>query len=192
MSRRPLGCLFEIVETLVLTLVIFLVIQNFVAQPYRVQQNSMEHTLEPNQYVLVDKLSPRFDDYKRGDIIVFEPPDSWTTEDGTPFIKRVIGVGGDVVEIKDGRVVINGTPIEEPYIFERQPTDATGPASTFQVPRGELFVMGDHRGSSADSRVFGPIPRERVIGRAWLRYWPFDTFGVLPTPTHPELRSTTP
>ncbi len=74
MSRRPLGCLFEIVETLVLTLLIFLVIQNFVAQPYRVQQQSMEHTLEPEQYVLVDKLTPHFGPYNRGDIVVFNPP----------------------------------------------------------------------------------------------------------------------
>jgi signal peptidase I len=85
-SQRPaLGCLFEIVETLVLTLIIFLVIQNFIAQPYKVQQQSMERTLEPEQYVLVDKLTPRFDTYKRGDIVVFEPPEEWG-EDGTPFI----------------------------------------------------------------------------------------------------------
>ena len=77
-TRRPaLGCLFEIVETLVLTLIIFWVIQTFVAQPYRVQQQSMEQTLEPDQYVLVDKLTPRFDAYKRGDIVVFNPPANW-------------------------------------------------------------------------------------------------------------------
>ena len=75
-TRRPIfGCLFEIVETLVLTLIIFFVIQTFIAQPYKVQQQSMEHTLEPDQYVLVDKLTPRFDTYKRGDIVVFTPPD---------------------------------------------------------------------------------------------------------------------
>ena len=73
-TRRPLGCLFEIVETLVLTLIIFFVIQTFVAQPYRVEQMSMENTLQPDQYVLVDKLTPRFDPYSRGDIVVFQPP----------------------------------------------------------------------------------------------------------------------
>jgi signal peptidase I len=73
-TRRPLGCLFEIVETLVLTLIIFFVIQTFVAQPYQIRQQSMETTLEPDQYVLVDKLTPRFDTYKRGDIVVFNPP----------------------------------------------------------------------------------------------------------------------
>lgn len=192
MSRRPLGCAFEIVETLVLTLVIFLVIQNFVAQPYRVQQQSMERTLEPDQYVLVDKLSPRFDDYKRGDIVVFDPPPQWAQgEPGTPFIKRIIGVGGDTIEIKDSRVYVNGVPLEEPYIFDGQPTTATDQARWI-VPAGEYFVMGDHRENSADSRIFGPIPRTAVIGRAWLRYWPINTFGVLPTPVHPELATASP
>jgi signal peptidase I len=195
-SQRPaLGCLFEIVETLVLTLIIFLVIQNFVAQPYQVKQQSMERTLEPEQYVLVDKLSPRWDSYKIGDIIVFTPPGTWAQDDGTPFIKRVIGIGGDTVEVRgDGFVYVNGTKLAEPYVYEvagePQPTTAT--QERWRVPAGELFVMGDHRGSSADSRVFGPIPVGNVIGRAWLRYWPFDTFGVLQTPRHPELQTSAP
>ena len=195
-SQRPaLGCLFEIVETLVLTLIIFLVIQNFVAQPYKVQQQSMERTLEPEQYVLVDKLTPRFDQYKRGDIVVFHPPADWG-EDDTPFIKRVIGEGGDTVEIRDGDVLINGTVIEEAYVYEDdvtgepQETTASLDQSTWTVPDGELFLMGDHRSNSADSRTFGPVEVEQIIGRAWLRYWPIDTFGILPTPTYPELAST--
>ena len=131
MSKRPaLGCLFEIVETLVLTLIIFFVIQNFVAQPYKVQKQSMEQTLEPDQYVLVDKLTPRLDGYKRGDIVVFKPPADWGQFDDTPYIKRVIGVGGDTVEIRDdGLVYINGTALTEPYIYKEadgtpQPTTA--------------------------------------------------------------------
>jgi signal peptidase I len=102
-QRRPLGCLFEIVETQVLTLVIFLVIQTFIAQPYRVEQQSMERTLEPDQYVLLDKLTPRFDAYKRGDIVVFNPPADWVQAAGTPFIKRVIGVGGDFPSLNGSR-----------------------------------------------------------------------------------------
>jgi signal peptidase I len=198
-SQRPaLGCLFEIVETLVLTLIIFLVIQNFIAQPYKVQQQSMERTLEPEQYVLVDKLTPRFDTYKRGDIVVFEPPEEWG-EDGTPFIKRVIGEGGDTVEIRDdGIVYVNDVALEEPYVFADEPggppqaTTAPVDQATWTVPDDELFLMGDHRSNSADSRTFGPVPVENIIGRAWLRYWPIDTFGILETPTYPDLAPTTP
>jgi signal peptidase I len=192
------GCLVEVVETLVLTLVIFLVIQNFVAQPYKVQQQSMEHTLEPDQYVLVDKLTPHFGPYNRGEIIVFKPPANWASPtDDTPFIKRVIGIGGDTVEIKDdGFVYVNGTKLVEPYLFsvsgQAQPTTATAGQTVWHVPDGELFVMGDHREASADSRAFGTVPVSSVIGRAWLRYWPFNTFGILQNPGHPELSSPAP
>jgi len=192
-SKRPaLGCLFEIVETLALTLIIFFVIQNFVAQPYKVQMQSMERTLEPDQYVLVDKLTPRWDGYKRGDIVVFKPPADWGPFDDTPYIKRVIAVGGDTFEIRDdGLVYINGIALTEPYIYKEadgtpQPTTASD-QSTWVIPEGELFLMGDHRSNSTDSRAHGPVPVENVVGRAWLRYWPLDTFGVLPTPTYPTL-----
>ena len=187
-SQRPqLGCLLEIVETLALTLIIFVVIQNFIAQPYKVQQSSMERTLMQEQYVLVDKLTPRFDAYKRGDIVVFTPPEDWVGADKTPFIKRVIGVGGDTVEIHDGGVYINDERLDEPYIYTEsdgsvQTTDAA--QERWVIPADDLFLMGDHRQDSADSRAFGPVPANQVIGRAWLRYWPFDTFGVLATPTY--------
>jgi signal peptidase I len=198
-TQRPvLGCLLEIVETLVLTLIIFFVIQSFVAQPYKVQQQSMERTLEPEQYVLVDKLTPRFDTYKRGDIVVFTPPEEWG-EGGTPFIKRVIGESGDTVDIRDdGLVYINDEVLEEPYVFtdaetgEPQPTTVAGDQASWTIPDGELFLMGDHRSNSADSRTFGPVEVDAVIGRAWLRYWPFDTFGVLSTPAYPEPTASTP
>ena len=200
MSGRPaLGCLLEIVETLVLTLVIFFVIQTFVAQPYQVKQMSMETTLEPGQYVLVDKLTPRFDTYKRGDIVVFHPPADWVQSEDTPFIKRVIGVGGDTIEVRDdGKVYVNGTAIDEPYLFasvkggKPDPTPADPDQNSWTIPEGELFVMGDHRADSADSRAFGTVPVENVIGRAWLRYWPVDTFGILSTPTYPELAPSAP
>ena len=180
-----------------LTLVIFFVIQNFIAQPYQVQQNSMERTLEPGQYVLVDKLTPRFDPYKRGDIIVFTPPQTWES-DSTPFIKRVIGLPGDRVEIRDdGLVYINGTALEEPYTYKNaagvnEPTTASSDQSSWVIPAGQLFVMGDHRQKSADSRVFGPIAETSVIGRAFVRYWPISTIGILPTPVYPGLGAPAP
>jgi len=193
MTQRPaLGCLFEVVETLVLTVLIFLGIQTFVAQPYKVQQSSMETTLMPDEYVLVDKLSPRWAPYARGDIVVFDPPETWSSGGGVPFIKRIIGLPGDRVELRDGKVFVNDIALVERYIFiengEPQTTDPiAGGASEWLVPEGELLVMGDHRQDSADSRSFGPIEIRHVIGRAWLRYWPIDTFGVLPKLPHPEL-----
>jgi len=190
-SQRPaLGCLFEVVETLVLTVIIFLGIQTFVAQPYKVQQGSMENTLQPEQYVLVDKLTPRWANYSRGDIVVFDPPESWSAGGaGVPFIKRVIGLPGDRVELQGGNVYVNGVELDEPYIFEDngipQTTEPSiGGQSEWLVPTGDLLVMGDHRQDSADSRTFGPIEMAHVIGRAWLRYWPFDVFGILPTPSY--------
>ena len=172
MSPRWRGCFLEILETIVLTLLIYFVVQNFVAQPYQILQVSMEHTLEPGQYVLVDKLSPHFSDYKRGDVIVFEPP-AGIQEDGQniPFIKRVVAVGGDTVEVKDGTVWVNGAKLSEPYVFEGQSTDPITGQTVWKVPTGYLFVMGDHRQESQDSRAFGPIAKSTVIGRAWVRYW---------------------
>ena len=180
-SKRPLGCLFEVVETLVLTIIIFLVIQNFVVQPYRIEQMSMEQTLEPGQYVLIDKLSPRWSDYARGDVVVFWPPDA---AHDVPFIKRVIGLPGDRVELKDGLVYVNGVKLDEPYVYEG-PTEASVLGDVIVVPEGSYFAMGDHRSDSTDSRVFGFISRDDIIGRALVRYWPIDTFTVLHTPSYP-------
>jgi signal peptidase I len=189
-KRRALGCLFEVVETLVLTLVIFLGVQAFVAQPYKVQMGSMETTLMPDQYVLVDKLTPRWTPYARGNIVVLNPPPSSGVGQGAPFIKRVIGLPGERLELRGGLVYINGVALDEPYIYAdngvRQTSESSvGGPSTWVIPPGQLFVMGDHRQASEDSRVFGPIEISHVIGRAWLRYWPLGTFGMLPSPSYP-------
>ena len=184
--RRRGGIAVELVETVVLTLVIFFVVQNFVAQPFQVQQDSMDRTFAPGDYVLVDRLSPLWSPYAPGQVIVFRAPAS--TDLREPLIKRVIGVGGDTVEIRDGQVFVNGIARDEPYLFKdaagvAQPTDA-GDQSRWVVPQGELFVMGDHRQVSEDSRVFGPIPVSSVIGRSIVRYWPLSEFGIIATPSY--------
>lgn len=191
MSTRWRGCLLEILETVVLTVVIFFAFQHFVAQPYQIEQVSMEDTVQPGQYVLVDKLSPLWSDYKRGDVIVFDPPAG--VSEGTqniPFIKRVIGLAGDVVEVKDDAVYVNGVKLDEPYVYEGQPTTPLTDVSRWVVPPGEYFVLGDHREQSQDSRVFGPIPRSSVIGRAWLRYWPADTIGLIGSASYSNVPQT--
>lgn len=195
-NRRALGCLLEIVETVVLTLVLFWVIQSFVAQPFQVRQFSMQNTIQDGQFVLVDRLTPRFDPYHRGDIIVFTPPANAESPNGEPFIKRVIGIAGDKIQIRGGKVLVNGVVLDEPYLYSvdgtAQATQADNGPDTWTVGPGQLFVMGDHRQRSSDSRSFGPIDVSEVIGRAWIRYWPIEDIGVLPTASHPELASPSP
>jgi signal peptidase I len=203
-SRRALGCAFEIVETLVLTLLIYLVIHNFVAQPFEVQQSSMSPTIVNGEYILIDKLTPRFNGYEYGDVVVFNPPSGSGLEtQGIPFIKRIIGMPGDTVSLENGRVFVtrqNASPvrIEEPYVV----TDADGSPSATTCPRDdcpltwivgedEYFVMGDNRPSSQDSRVFGPIDQETILGRAWLRYFPLERIGLIERPAYPALATET-
>lgn len=186
--RGAYACAVEVVETVVLTLVIFLVIQNFVAQPFQVQQHSMEQTFVEGDYVLVDRLTALWSPYAHGQVVVFQPPSNWTSRK-EPFIKRVIGVAGDTVEVRgDGLVYVNGTVLDEPYLFRNaaglaEPTEGSD-QTRWVVPAGELFVMGDHRQVSSDSRVFGSIPVSSVIGRGVVRYWPLSSIWIVETPTY--------
>ena len=199
--RRGLGCALDIVETLVLTLVIYLLIHNFIAQPFEVEQNSMVPTILEGEYVLIDKVSPRFSDYKRGDIVVFNPPSGYS-EGGVPFIKRVIGIPGDRVRLDNGRVYVTpaggaAVRLDEPYINtdingRPEPTiprDAEG-TTQWMVAAGSYFVMGDNRTVSQDSRTFGPITRDLIIGRAWLRYFPLNRIGLVRRPAYAGLEGT--
>jgi signal peptidase I len=196
-ARRTLGCLLEIVETLVLTLVIYLLIHNFIAQPFEVEQESMVPTIVEHEYILIDKISPRFSDYDRGDIVVFQPPPGYE-QGGVPFIKRVIGLPGDKVSLENGRVFVtppcgSAVPLDEPYVITvdghtapTQPRDADGTAD-WTVPPGKYFVLGDNRPESQDSRFFGPITRDSIVGRAWLRYFPLDRVAIMAKPIYQGL-----
>jgi signal peptidase I len=190
---KAADAIIEIVTTVGLAVVLYLVITTFVVQTFRVEQQSMLTTLQPGQHLLIDKITPRVDDYSRGDIIVFHPNGD---RDQTPFIKRVIGLGGEHVEIRDGAVWIDGTRLEEddytyvnPRTGENEPTLPDGGQSTWDVPVGSLFVLGDHRQESTDSRFesVGFVDVDDVVGRAWLRFFPVDGLGILQTPTYPEL-----
>jgi signal peptidase I len=189
--RRPFGFLLQIVQTLVLTIVVYAALQAFVAQPYRVVQGSMRDTLQEGQSILIDKLTPRFDPYRRGDIVVFRPPATAAEADDTPYIKRVIGIPEDRLVIRDGRVWVNGSPLDESeYVYAGEPTYAFDQRLTsWEVPADSLFVLGDHRTNSSDSRTarIGFIPVEDVLGRAFLRYWPIGSLALLDTPEYPQL-----
>lgn len=170
-ARSPLKSLLrEIVETIFLTLVIYAVV-NFATGRFRVEGTSMEPSIHPSQYVLVDKISYMLGSPRRGDVIVFNYPLA-TDRD---FIKRIIGLPGETVSIADGVVRVNGQPLTEPYIAA--PPVAGG---QWTLRPNQYFVMGDNRNSSSDSRTWGPLDRKYLIGRAALVYWPPTNWGLVP------------
>jgi len=162
----------EIVETIALTLLIFLVIR-FAIQSYRVDGISMQPGLKSDEYVLVNKMAYLFHAPERGDVIVFHFPLD-TTRD---FIKRVIGIPGDTVAITDTTVRVNGVLLNEPYISAR----ANPIGKTWIIPLNEYFVMGDNRQFSDDSRDWGTVPKDYIIGKAVMVYWPLNNWQFINT-----------
>jgi signal peptidase I len=164
----------EIVETLLLTLLIFWLV-NTATGRFRIEGSSMMPTMQEGQYVLINKLAYYLDDPARGDIIVLQYP----RDPSRDFIKRVIGVPGDRIEIRDRTVFVNDIPLTEPYVNET-------PAYTgsWLVPDGEFFVLGDNRNYSSDSHSWGFVPRHEVVGRGWVVYWPVSS--MQPVPHHPH------
>jgi signal peptidase I len=158
---------------------IALLVEAFLIQAFWIPSPSMEPTLDVGDRVLVNKLSYKFHDVHRGDVVVFErPPGASTGEDGEikDLIKRVIAIGGDTIEAREGDVYVNGEPVDENYLEPGTPTDNLPPT---KIPAGHVFVMGDNRTNSEDSRVFGPIDEDAIVGRAFIRVLPITDIGWL-------------
>jgi signal peptidase I len=163
--------ILEIVQALALAVVISVVLNLFVVQVTEVRQRSMEPTLEQNDRVLVSKVDYRLGSPQRGDIIVFNPP----IPDATiPYVKRVIAVGGETVDLRNGNVFVNGQQVDFLQAHGTSQPQAPQIVYPFTVPEGQIFVMGDNRTFSSDSRTFGPVPVGNIIGKVILRFWPFD------------------
>lgn len=166
----------ENLQILVIALALAILIRGWVAEPRVIPSDSMVPTLLAGDRLVVEKVSYRLHPPQTGDIVVFEPPPVLRTLGYRPdqaFIKRVIGRAGQVIQVKAGQVYVDGNPLVENYIAE--PPDYTwGPAI---VPAHHLFVMGDNRNNSNDSHVWGFLPEANVIGRAWLRFWPWQRWG---------------
>lgn len=186
-ARAQLRTLVEWVLVAVCALALALLIRTFLLQAYYIPSSSMEETLHQNDRVLVNKLSYRFSDVGRGDVIVFAKPDDAPGQIND-FIKRVIALPGETISFVDGRVLIDGVPQSEPYVGNNRtyingwPMDcADDPPSVDRclVPEGTVFVMGDNREGSTDSRVFGPIDIDSIVGRAFIKLWPLGSFGFL-------------
>ncbi len=166
--------LIDIIQTLVISLVLFAAI-NFISARIRVESVSMKETLLPGDFVLVNRLAYHIlkietGEIGRGDVIVFQPP----FEAQEPYVKRVIGLPSEVVSIKNGNVYVDDIPVQEPYIKADFSTQGS-----WEIPEGEIFVMGDNRNNSSDSRSWGTVPIENIIGKALFVYWPMDQWGAL-------------
>ncbi len=162
----------ELIETVVLSLIIFLLIRQ-VVQNYRIENHSMEPNFVEGQFVLVSKLAYRLGQPERGDVLVFHNPGN-TSED---YIKRIIGLPGDTLEVQNATVYVNGQALVED--FPHNPISPGDYMPPVVVGDNQLFVMGDNRPNSSDSRVFGPISQDLVVGQAWLRIWPLNKFGFV-------------
>jgi signal peptidase I len=166
----------ELVKTLALSAILALGIRQFVAEARYIPSGSMLPTLQINDRLIVDKVSYYLKKPERGDIVVFDPTKALQQQNyHDAFIKRVIGVPGDKVEVRGGKVYVNTKALTENYIQE-QPRYNFGPVT---VPPNEYLVLGDNRNNSYDSHYWGFVPREKIIGKAVLRFWPLDRVGGL-------------
>ncbi len=187
-ARRPRlqqsGLLREIVETVILIGLVYTLV-NLATVRFYIEGPSMQPNFHADQFLIVSRLHYLLGSPQRGEIIVFDPPGDDNTPNNPLLIKRVIGTPGDVIEIHDGQVSVNGVDLYEPYIFEPC-TTSTCNDSRWELGANEYFMMGDNRNNSRDSRAFGPIVRERIIGEAIIRYWPPTDIGIVTRYHFPE------
>ncbi len=195
-DEKGLSFWAELPILIVIALILAVIVKTFLFQAFYIPSGSMEDTLQINDRVMVNKLSYRFGEIKRGQIIVFDPADGPDNDESLPakvvrnvlesiglatpesdLIKRVIGLPGETLEIKNNRVLINGERLDEPYLPENTRMRNFGPVT---IPEGEYFVMGDNRNSSQDSRFgLGTIPEDDIIGRAFIIMWPPSNWSGL-------------
>ncbi|MBU1348865.1 signal peptidase I [Patescibacteria group bacterium] len=182
-SKVVLGFLFELIQVAAISLAIIIPVRYFLVQPFYVKGASMEPNFFDHEYLIIDELSYRFRNPDRGEIVVFRYPN----DPKQFFIKRVIGLPGETVEISNGNVRIfnddkpNGFLLPEQEYLDQEYTAAT---RTVTLKTNEYFVMGDNRVSSLDSRYFGPIERDDIVGRVWLRGWPLDRWKSFESPSY--------
>lgn len=171
-KRSPaLSFTLEVLQTVVMALILYFLIDQVLGR-VRVENISMLPTLQPGEFILVNKLAYRLGDYHRGDIVIFHYP----RDPHEDYIKRIMGLPGDVVSVSQGEVKVNGLALDEPYISA--PPTYNG---EWVVPEGQIFVLGDNRNQSSDSHSWGFVPDANVVGRALVVYWPLDDFQILNT-----------
>ncbi len=177
------GFFLELTETVVIGLSLFLVVYLFFMQPHQVNGQSMVPNFQSGDYVLTDKVSYRFGEPQRGDVIVFHAPPAAQCPTGTgcDFIKRIIGLPGETISVENGKIYVNGEELDETYLPESYVTEAGAYTQNKNVTlqAKEYFAVGDNRPHSSDSRSWGPIKESEIVGRAFFRYWPAPKVGLV-------------
>jgi signal peptidase I len=181
---KRLGTFFlDILEVIVFAVGIFFFIYLLIMRPHKISGQSMMPNFQDGEYLLTEKVTYYTRNPQRGDVVVFMPPVSNTDE----FIKRVIGLPGEKIMVRDGHVYINNKLLKEPYIKDDVVTSGgtfLSEGQEFTVPANEYFVLGDNRPNSSDSRYWGPITKKVMTGRAWVSYWPVNLAGVVQMPSY--------
>lgn len=183
-GSSALAFVFELIQVIAVSLAIIIPVRYFLIQPFYVKGASMEPSFYDHEYLVIDELTYRFNDPERGDIVVFRYP----ADPGQFFIKRIIGLPGETVEVAEGEVKIyndehpNGLVLDEETYLPEEYLSAGKRVLTLKAD--EYFVMGDNRPSSLDSRYFGAVKRDAIVGRVWLRGWPFDRWKVFDRPEY--------
>lgn len=179
-ARRRMRWVVEWLVVIAVAVGVAVTVRTFVVQTFYIPSASMEPTLMIGDRIVVDKLSPHFNGIQRGDIIVFRRPPLETNHSISDLVKRVVGLPGETISsAPDGQVLINGKPIAEPYLTPEARADPGAPITKQKIPPGYYFVMGDNRGDSTDSRSFGPISGQLIVGKAQFRIWPLSRLGSL-------------
>jgi signal peptidase I len=181
---KKIGAFFtDLMETVVISLSIFLVVYLFFMQPHQVNGQSMVPNFENGDYVLTDKISYRLGSPQRGDVIVFHAPDAANCAKGTgcDFIKRILAMPGESVEVRNGVIFVNNKALPEPYLPAGLQTNVGQYTDNGPITLGadQYFAVGDNRPHSSDSRSWGPIHRSDIVGKAFFRYWPLESLGSI-------------
>lgn len=197
--KSTLGAIVELVAIVAFAVGLALLIQAFVVKPFQIPSGSMIPTLKVGQRVLVERVGYHFGDPEIGDIVVFNPPEGAgdiarcgieprppeqacsepvDQADDTNFIKRVVATPGDTLRVEDGKAIVNGEPIDDDYARPCGGSPICDLPEEITIPPDHYFMMGDNRGSSKDSREWGPVPDDWIIGQAFATYWPIDRIGL--------------
>lgn len=177
-NRQGAVAILEALQPIVMAFAIFMMVYLFLFQPHKVDGSSMYPNFHDKEFILTDKISYREHGPQRGDVVVFHAPPPFDSD----FIKRIIGLPGEIIMVKDNKIHINGKLLNEPYI----PNDFVTTEKSFlrdgipySIPEGYYMVFGDNRSYSSDSREWGPVSKKAIVGKAWVRYWPINKIGAV-------------